>query len=571
MGLFRYIAILISFFASQSVAATSLSVWIDSQIYTLELTNHTPAGLNPSAGAQHFRGAIAGIDNSWARISKIDNHWEGVVSVNGELHLIDLATSPVSSRSLQATVIKATPAADFDQLGACQLMHPSDAGETSNPNRVNTSFSAMQLSAPTPVAASFNSLCANTVDGVCLLAEIDFVFDEDFQDTFPSNFENRATQMINIMEGYYLNDFNIAFQSLSTTFLDSQVFSSTTNSLDLLEDLSQRKRDNQLSFSSKDEAIMMLVSGREFDGDTVGIAWLEGLCDSSGYFSTNTVQVVNSNISLTALVGAHELGHNLGAGHDGSGNSCGAGFIMAPSLNPLASEFSSCSVAYIEDAIGDVNNQDSCFDYPFDIEIDETNSANTLATASVTRTFDISADIASENISQATISGNITNGEGNITQVTIDGDNCTIIGDGQSYNCTLSSPSSSHELAVTLAVIDDSYTISHTVAVSQSQLVETDTTNNSVSDSFTVLIDPDAEDPPVVEDPVEPPPDPDPVPNEDSEVTDDSQESNSQQSGDEDENEASADSGSSGGGGGSLGFLTLLLLAMLGIRNNKPL
>lgn len=538
-----------------SASAATLSVWLGEQVYTLDLESHTPAGLGQDTAATHYKGQVAGVANSWARMSLISGHWEGVVSLNGELFLIDLKESASHTRSLQSSVVQATPAAQYNEIGACAL-HEKDSSSQSNNSR------ALSLQTPTAEGASFNTLCASTVDGVCLMAELDFVFDQDFQNDFPADYESRATQLVNIMEGYYRNDLDIAFNSLTMTFLSSTVFSTTTDSFDLLNDISAKKRDGSLSFSSKNEALMQVITGREFDGSTVGIAWLEGLCDTTGYWSTSTAQVVAGNISLTALVAAHEVGHNLGAGHDGEGNACGSGFIMAPSLNPAASQFSSCSVAYIESAIGDANNQNACFDYPFDIEIAANNSGNSLVTDGITRNFLIDASVASQAINTASISGSINTGSGSFTAVTIDGNACTVAGDGQSYTCTLNSPTTNHSLAADMTVATGSYSVNHSVSVSQSQLSETDSGNNSVTDNFTVLLDAgsgeeeeeaEEENPPEEEEPQQPASNPE------------TEDSGSSQS-----SESSADSGSSGGGGGgSAGGLLLVACALLFLTRKR--
>uniref|UniRef100_A0A673YWA1 ADAM metallopeptidase domain 28 n=1 Tax=Salmo trutta TaxID=8032 RepID=A0A673YWA1_SALTR len=88
-----------------------------------------------------------------------------------------------------------------------------------------------------------------------------------------------------------------------------------------------------------------LISGIDFEGSTVGLAFIGTLC--SGH-SAGVVQDHNARAIAVGATLAHEMGHNLGMNHDDSsacacsGNSC----IMAGALStaPLDStSFSSCS------------------------------------------------------------------------------------------------------------------------------------------------------------------------------------------------------------------------------------
>ncbi|CAB1320018.1 unnamed protein product, partial [Coregonus sp. 'balchen'] len=86
-----------------------------------------------------------------------------------------------------------------------------------------------------------------------------------------------------------------------------------------------------------------LISGIDFEGSTVGLAFIGTLC--SGH-SVGVVQDHNARAIAVGATLAHEMGHNLGMNHDDSsactcsGNSC----VMAGALSwDIPKSFSSCS------------------------------------------------------------------------------------------------------------------------------------------------------------------------------------------------------------------------------------
>ncbi len=69
-----------------------------------------------------------------------------------------------------------------------------------------------------------------------------------------------------------------------------------------------------------------LWSARNFNGDVIGLAWLNAVCTSIRY---HVMEDFTSNSALLRVLQAHEMGHNFGAFHDAPNS----GFIMAPSVN----------------------------------------------------------------------------------------------------------------------------------------------------------------------------------------------------------------------------------------------
>ena len=117
------------------------------------------------------------------------------------------------------------------------------------------------------------------------------------------------------------------------------------------------RSQNSLPFSG----LAHLLSGKDFDGSTIGLAWV----GAPNYANTlcnpeygNGVDQVTYSAAASAATLAHEMGHNYGALHDNDGpdnaaglpgNSCpSSGYIMNASTNVghPPTQFSSCSLDY---------------------------------------------------------------------------------------------------------------------------------------------------------------------------------------------------------------------------------
>lgn len=179
----------------------------------------------------------------------------------------------------------------------------------------------------------------------------DFLMVQEFGSV--ANAENHAISITNLVQGNYDNEFPDAIQIViveqftpSTSGADP--WTNSTDSGDLLN--SFRNWAPGGFFSDFDVA--SLWSDRNFDGSTIGLAYVGAVCTS---FKYNVLQNYTSSSDGKRVMTAHELGHNFGSSHDPSGSPT----IMAPAVN-FTNDWSQQSINAIEDYYLSVSCLGSC-------------------------------------------------------------------------------------------------------------------------------------------------------------------------------------------------------------------
>ena len=168
----------------------------------------------------------------------------------------------------------------------------------------------------------------------------------DFEFTSDKGAGNAVAEMItrmNNVDGIFSEQLGVQLTVNRTdTFASSDdPFSDTTVPGELLNELADYRDGNADQHSN---GLTHLFTGRNLDGTTVGIAFLNAVCSRG--FGAGLTQTSNS-VTSDSLVAAHEIGHNFGAPHDGTdGSPCEStpqDFLMAPRING-SDEFSACSI-----------------------------------------------------------------------------------------------------------------------------------------------------------------------------------------------------------------------------------
>jgi PKD repeat protein len=98
--------------------------------------------------------------------------------------------------------------------------------------------------------------------------------------------------------------------------------------------------------------VASLWSARNFDGDVIGLAWLNAVCTSVRY---NVLEDFTSNAAFLRVLQAHEMGHNFAANHDAPSSN----FIMAPSVNN-SNTWSTASINAVNNYIDNIGCLGPC-------------------------------------------------------------------------------------------------------------------------------------------------------------------------------------------------------------------
>ena len=186
--------------------------------------------------------------------------------------------------------------------------------------------------------------------GLAAAREIEVSMIADFEYTSQSGVPvtGRMINHVNVVDGIFSEQVGVAIVPTDFITFASDTDPFTSSSPSTLLDQVATYRQNTPAVRSR--GLAHLLTGRQLNGNVIGVAYLGSLCVERQGVSLSE----SSSFIDTPLIMAHELGHNFGAPHDGEPDSaCEStppSFLMGPFLNQNA-QFSACSLQQMQPVI----------------------------------------------------------------------------------------------------------------------------------------------------------------------------------------------------------------------------
>ncbi len=290
-----------------------------------------------------LRGSLDGAPGSWVRLTETAAGVEGAIWDGHDFYTVTrydriapYLTTPLNAAPGQTVVYRLSDTLDALPRDFCAL-----AGDA-------------QISKAANGLEQYHAVMHEIETGVygpqlTRQIEISLIGDTDFQAAEGSDPTAAMLARLNIVEGIFSEQVGLLILATDVRLMPAGADPFTaTKGATLLEQLgSYRSATPEV----RARGLAHLMTGKDLDGTTAGIAYVRTVCDVERGVSVSSRSF---GTTISALIMAHELGHNFGAEHDGeAGTPCAGtsgGFIMAPSVSGY-STFSQCSINTMEPVI----------------------------------------------------------------------------------------------------------------------------------------------------------------------------------------------------------------------------
>ncbi len=286
------------------------------------------------AGYRLLRGAVAGTPGSWVRLTETAAGIEGAIWDGQELFAVTtyervagMLLNPLDAAPDQPVVyrlsdLRGALPRDFCGSGVTQGM----TDEASGLEQFKGLLSELKA----------------TKGAISRQIDISLIADTAFQAAQPDDPTAAMLARLNVVEGIFSEQLDLLVLATDVRLVPvgADPFTSV-NGKALLEQLGEYRA---ATAAVRSRGLAHLITGKDLEGGTAGIAYVGSVCETKRGVS---ISEQGFGTTISALIMAHELGHNFGAPHDGeAGAACagvGGGYIMSPSISGFT-KFSRCSI-----------------------------------------------------------------------------------------------------------------------------------------------------------------------------------------------------------------------------------
>lgn len=331
----------------QKPGPDSLSVRAFGRAFELELEDNsrllrgTSTQTRARIGAiKLLKGTVKDAPGSWVRLTLSAGRYSGAFWDGSELYAIapretldGALLAPMAAAATAIYRLSDTQGGLF--TGTCAVAGSADVSARPTA-KFRSLIRELRAAADTAFAAAPREI------------EISMVGDFEFTSRHGAAAVGTMVDRMNVVDGIFSNQVGVATVPADFITFTSNIDPFTSSEPSAL--LNQFADYRNATPVVRSRGLAHLLTGRQLNGNVIGIAFLGSLCRArEGSGLTESSDFIDS-----ALVIAHELGHNFGAPHDGeAGSSCAStpqSFIMAPELNG-SSTFSACSLQEMQPRI----------------------------------------------------------------------------------------------------------------------------------------------------------------------------------------------------------------------------
>ncbi len=332
--------------------ATGFSFDAYGRRFELALERNSKLVQDPATTAIAYRGAVVQQPGSWARLTSIGDELHGMIWDGADLYIIEPANDA-----------REFVVAPLDPAQAGNLIYRlSDTLVDLGPDFC----SAIDFPAGEPAdgLASFKALTSDLkmqailqqAPGAEMRLRLSALGDPSFLQRYASDTEARNAILVrlNNVDGIFSTQLGVEIQVSNVTLYgnDNNPFTGTTDAAMLLNELGLTRSNTPVL---RADGLTHLFTGRNLDGDTVGLGYIDALCRSR--YGAALTETRGRGEAMESLITAHEIGHNFGAIHDGIAecrDTLPERFIMTaffPAQGPEITSFSQCSLVAMSQSL----------------------------------------------------------------------------------------------------------------------------------------------------------------------------------------------------------------------------